>query len=167
MRKDKQKLRVSFSQGLNSAAVWTLRIVGSVIFCTLSWYALRYTQYIPQFQTEIPVNMHDSVSGNILVLGLAMFGMMCYFLFAVKKGSNILQHMLAATMIGGFFFSIIWEAKARYVLPYYIIMYPMAVLGYGQLFQFVALVSKRLHGKKFKTPILSSMAESNKHGMGV
>lgn len=57
------------------------------------------------------------------------FGLLCYFLFAVKKESNILQHMLAATIVGGFFFSIIWEAKARYILPYYIFMYPLAVIG--------------------------------------
>lgn len=59
-------------------------------------------------------------------------GLMCYFLFAVKKDSNILQHMLAVTIIGGFFFSIIWEAKARYIFPYYVTMFPLAAIGYWQ-----------------------------------
>ena len=58
--------------------------------------------------------------------------MLCYFVFAVKKDSNILQHMLAVAMIGGFLFSIIWEAKARYIFPYYVMMYPLAAVGYWQ-----------------------------------
>lgn len=59
-------------------------------------------------------------------------GMLCYFLFAVKKDSNILQHVLAITIIGGFFFSIIHEAKARYIFPYYVMMFPFAAYGYRQ-----------------------------------
>lgn len=59
-------------------------------------------------------------------------GMFCYFLFAVRKGSNLLEHMLAATIVGGFFFSILWEAKARYIFPYYVTMYPLAVAGFLQ-----------------------------------
>ena len=70
-------------------------------------------------------------------------GMLCYYLFAVRKKSNILQHMLAATIIGGFFFSILWEAKARYIFPYYVMMYPLAAIGYWQaLRQITALIGK-------------------------
>lgn len=57
-------------------------------------------------------------------------GMFLYFLLAVKRDSNILQHVLAITMIGGFFFSIIYEAKARYIMPYYVMMFPFAAYGY-------------------------------------
>ncbi len=57
-------------------------------------------------------------------------GMFFYFLLAVKKDGNILQHVLAVTMIGGFFFSILYEAKARYILPYYVMMFPFAAYGY-------------------------------------
>lgn len=44
----------------------------------------------------------------------------------------MLQHILPVMIIGGFLFSMIWEAKARYILPYYIAMFPMAVIGYQQ-----------------------------------
>lgn len=57
-------------------------------------------------------------------------GMLLYYIFAVRKDSDILQHMLAVTIIGGFFFSIIWEAMARYIFPYYIMMFPLAAIGY-------------------------------------
>lgn len=59
-------------------------------------------------------------------------GMLFYFLFAVRKNGNMAQHLLAVTIIGGFFFSIIWEAKARYIFPYYITMFPLAVVGYSR-----------------------------------
>lgn len=60
-------------------------------------------------------------------------GMLMYFLYAVKPDSNLLQHLLAVTVIGGFLFSIFWEAKARYVLPYYITMFPLSAVGYWQM----------------------------------
>lgn len=74
-------------------------------------------------------------------------GMLCYYLFAVKKKSNILQHMLAVTIIGGFFFSILWEAKARYVLPYYLMMYPLAAIGYWQALSQAAVMIDKLRGR--------------------
>lgn len=74
-------------------------------------------------------------------------GMLCYYLFAVRKKSNILQHMLAVTIIGGFFFSILWEAKARYILPYYVMMYPLAAIGYWQALRQVTALIDKLRGR--------------------
>lgn len=64
-------------------------------------------------------------------------GMLCYFWFAVRKDSNILQHLLGITIVGGFFFSIIYEAKARYIFPYYVMMFPLALYGYQQMLEAV------------------------------
>lgn len=61
---------------------------------------------------------------------LVYFGMLLYFLFAVRKNTQPLAYLLAVMIIGGFFFSILWEAKARYIFPYYVMMYPLAVTGY-------------------------------------
>lgn len=101
-----------------------------------SFDARMHGQYLP-----IMLNICDRLQFILYI------GILCYFLFAVKKGSNILQHMLAATIIGGFFFSIIWEAKARYILPYYLMMYPLAVVGYWQLFNSVMSLIGRLRKK--------------------
>lgn len=60
-------------------------------------------------------------------------GTFFYFVLAVRKKSNILQHLMAVALIGGFLFSIIWEAKARYIMPYYVTMFPIAVKGYWEL----------------------------------
>jgi hypothetical protein len=80
------------------------------------------------------------------------FGMLCYFVFGIKKDGGLLQHMLAVTVIGGFFFSILWEAKTRYVFPYYMMMFPSAVLGYRYLIDILdgmrRKISCNLHKKK-------------------
>lgn len=69
-------------------------------------------------------------------------GTLLYFLFAVKRDSVILQHILAVTVVGGFLFSMLWEAKARYSFPYYMVMFPMAALGYQKLYCAVSSVCR-------------------------
>ena len=104
-------------------------------------------------QDSIDAKLHGAYLLKVLAICdriqfILYVGMLCYYLFAVKKKSNILQHMLAATIIGGFFFSILWEAKARYVFPYYVMMYPLAVIGYWQAMRGVAAMIGRLRGRR-------------------
>lgn len=61
---------------------------------------------------------------------LVYMGMLFYYLFAIRRDTPPLACLLAVTVIGGFFFSILWEAKARYIFPYYVMMYPLAAAGY-------------------------------------
>lgn len=68
---------------------------------------------------------------------LIYLGILFYFIFAVRKESPIMEYLLPVTLIGGFFFSILWEAKARYILVYYITMYPLAVIGYYRMLESV------------------------------
>ncbi len=64
---------------------------------------------------------------------LIYLGMLLYYLLAIRKETQPLEHLLAVVIIGGFFFSILWEAKARYVFPYYVMMYPLYTIGYFKL----------------------------------
>ncbi len=64
---------------------------------------------------------------------LIYLGMLLYYLLAIRKETQPLEHLLAVVIIGGFFFSILWEAKARYVFPYYVMMYPLYAIGYFKL----------------------------------
>lgn len=57
-------------------------------------------------------------------------GMLCWFLLAVREDKGILRQLLAIAVIGGFFFSLLWEAKTRYILPYYLFMFPLSAAGY-------------------------------------
>ena len=41
--------------------------------------------------------------------------------------------MLLISIIGGVLFHMLWEAKSRYVLPYFILMIPMAAGGLAEL----------------------------------
>ncbi len=75
---------------------------------------------------------------------IVYLGMLAFFLFAVNKDSSMTGQLLAVTIIGGFLFSILWEAKARYILPYYIMMYPFAVKGYYQMIANAAALIDRV-----------------------
>ncbi|MCD7836353.1 MAG: glycosyltransferase family 39 protein [Lachnospiraceae bacterium] len=51
---------------------------------------------------------------------------------------NIREHGLYMLLpelciLGGFLFSILWEANSRFILPYYIIMLPLACIGWNNL----------------------------------
>lgn len=61
---------------------------------------------------------------------LIFLGTIFYFLFAVNSKTSILQQFLIVALIGGFLFCIIWEAKGRYMFPYYVSMFPLAAIGY-------------------------------------
>lgn len=117
------------------------------------FFSAQYAEGIQPTPDSLDAKIHGQFFLQVLAVCdrlqfILYVGMTCYFLFAVRKNSNILQHMLAATIIGGFFFSIIWEAKARYILPYYVMMYPLAVIGYWQfLSQVMALIGKRRNRK--------------------
>lgn len=60
-------------------------------------------------------------------------GMLLYFLTKIRKSEEPVNLLLAVTIVGGFFFSVIWEAKGRYCLPYYLMMYPLAAMGYEKV----------------------------------
>ena len=60
-------------------------------------------------------------------------GMLFYFMFSIGKKGDLTWHIFAVTIIGGFLFSVIWEAKARYILPYYILMFTASMRGYRML----------------------------------
>jgi len=59
-------------------------------------------------------------------------GMLFWFLLAVKEEKGILRQLLAVTILGGLCFSMLWEAKTRYILPYYLFMFPCAAVGYWE-----------------------------------
>lgn len=50
-------------------------------------------------------------------------GFLCYLpLFWKRRKENITCYIPLISIIGGFLFSLIWEAQCRYVLPYYLFM---------------------------------------------
>ena len=97
-------------EGLAVLANWIVRICGTAIFLFLTWYSFRYTQYMNPGGEEIPLNVWDSMSRNLLVLLFA--GAFLVFLAQVEKRfsqqvkNRIKQAALALTLlwIGGWSF---------------------------------------------------------------
>lgn len=55
-------------------------------------------------------------------------------LFADRKKKYCLsEHLLYVAIIGGFLFSLMWESRSRYVLPYVVYMIPLAAVGMCRL----------------------------------
>lgn len=75
------------------------------------------------------------------------FGFLCFFVWGIKREGNILIQVMTVTVIGGFLFSIIWEAKARYSFPYYVMMFPYAAAGYREMLSAAERLGKRLWKK--------------------
>ena len=61
---------------------------------------------------------------QLLVYG----GILVLLVFGGRK-QNITYYLLLVGVFGGFLFSLLWEAKSRYVFPYFVMMIPNAALG--------------------------------------
>ncbi len=111
---------------------WNTPLYQSVFFATM--YS---AENIPPAESLVSKVEKEYFSGVLAFCDrlqfVVYFGFLLYFLLGIKRESNILFQLLAVTVIGGFLFSILWEAKARYILPYYMMMFPCAVVGYGEL----------------------------------
>ncbi len=75
---------------------------------------------------------------------IVFLGFWAYFIWGIRKDSEILYQITAVMVIGGFLFSVIWEAKARYIFPYYIMMFPFAVVGYLRMMQALKGLGRRI-----------------------
>lgn len=110
---------------------WNQPLYQSLFFNT------KYTENLEPEEGSLAARLGGDLYFVVLMISdrlqfIVFFGMMCYFFFAVEKNHNILRHVLATMIIGGFLFSIIHEAMSRYVFPYYVMMFPFAVYGCEQ-----------------------------------
>lgn len=65
---------------------------------------------------------------------LLVYGAILYWLVSsLRKNHNIEVHVLMVGIFGGFLFSLIWEAKTRYIFPYFVMMLPYAAMGIEQI----------------------------------
>lgn len=104
------------------------------------YFSAKGIQTNPPESGSLMEKIYDTDEEYSLVYGFAdrmqfviYFGMLLYCLLAVQKQAQPLGYLLVVVIIGGFFFSVIWEAKARYIFPYYVMMYPLAAVGYYKM----------------------------------
>ena len=74
---------------------------------------------------------------------LIYWGALLFLLLQLRKRIPVEQLILMITVIGGFIFYIFWEAKSRYVFPYFMMMIPMAAMGWDMLLQRLSSLRQR------------------------
>lgn len=86
----------------------------------------------------------DGINDVMNIYQLFVYGSVLYLLIARwKRCGRIENHVLLIAVLGGFFFSVIWEAKARYVFPYFMMMLPYAAMGAEQVVTDAACAVKK------------------------
>lgn len=118
------------------------------------FFTANYTEKNMPKQGTFVYKISNDYFFNILsyndIIHLIIFvGTFFYYVFAVDKQSDILQYLFAVALIGGFLFSIIWEAKGRYIFPYYVTMLPLAVIGYNKALVFFNKMYEIMNEAKF------------------
>lgn len=110
--------------------------------CDLNWGEGRksWNHYLDAFQA---------------VVYLLVFGSFLYLLSGKHEPE---QYLLGLILLGGFFFSIIWETKSRYIYPYSVLAIPCAAISLthyydrlpGRIRQIAEEIKKRyrMRGKK-------------------
>lgn len=64
---------------------------------------------------------------------LIFVGVFLWILYGFWRKKGLEAQVLLITVFGGFLFHVFWEAKGRYILPYFVMMLPMAALGLSEV----------------------------------
>ena len=81
----------------------------------------------------------------------AYAGALFYLIFGRKKEGFFESLLLQITVLGGFVFHCVWEAKGQYTISYFVLLLPLAVLGFDALLSWIAeKVQDRTFGKERK-----------------
>ena len=81
----------------------------------------------------------------LVYLGAAICMAWCFIAMKHQRFPDYLLIPLLA-ILGGFLFSILWEAKSRYIIPYFVLMLPYAAEGIRQW----GNIAGKIHQKKLK-----------------
>lgn len=108
---------------------------------TPMYQCLALNANTPRRQTEFTKKIYGSKQiQNILDKYMNVYQLIVYvsclilLVIKLKEKNKYTENYIGILMIiGGFLFSIIWEAKARYILPYFIVMIPYSALGIGKV----------------------------------
>ena len=68
----------------------------------------------------------------------AYAGALFYLIFARKDKRFFDSLLLQITVLGGFVFHCVWEAKGQYTISYFVLLLPLAVLGFRSLLAWIA-----------------------------
>lgn len=82
--------------------------------------------------------LYKWIENYMKVFQLVLYGSVL-FLVIVKRREwkSVDKYILLIAVIGGFFFSLMWEAKTRYVFPYLLMQIPYMALGTNEVIKFL------------------------------
>lgn len=79
---------------------------------------------------------------------LIYWGALLFLLLMIRKKIPVEKLGLIIVVIGGFIFYIFWEAKSRYVFPYFMMMLPCACCGWDLFIQKLSRWWKKGQGRR-------------------
>ena len=119
-----------------------------------------WTSQVRQTQNERPgwLNRVLSPKGSTALgqfLDVLQFwayaGALFYLIFGRKREGFFESLLLQITVLGGFVFHCVWEAKGQYTISYFVLLLPLAVLGFDALLSWIAdKVQNKDFGKEGK-----------------
>ncbi len=115
-----------------------------------SFYKTKKTgENAPEWVTDVYYNdLHFKIEGFLNQYQLLVYmGMVLFSIFALKRRENLLGLVFLIIAIGGFFFSILYEANARYLFPYIVCMVPCAAYGWTGLGEYIDEIFGRVRRK--------------------
>lgn len=71
-----------------------------------------------------------------------------YCLYLIRHDEDHFALILFVTFLGGFLFSLLWEANGRYVFPYFVFLIPAAAMGLSKCCQAITLCLNKFKGRK-------------------
>ena len=76
----------------------------------------------------------EAVEAGMKIFQLLLYGSILFLLILHRKEYvRIEQYLLLIAVFGGFLFSLLWEAKTRYVLPYLFLQIPYMAMGVNEI----------------------------------
>ncbi len=131
------------------------------------WNAPMYQARIMNFRFNgelkpLAVSIYGGPKMDVLLQGfmkiyqLFMYGSIFFLLLADRKGlKNEDKYVLLIAVFGGFIFSMLWESKPRYVMPYFLMLVPMYAVAVDYMMRriptaaktFLSVVRKFISGK--------------------
>ena len=67
---------------------------------------------------------------HLIVMSMSLL----YIIYLKKKREGLEKWLISVIFFGGFLFSIMWEAKSRYVFPYFVLLIPYAACGLNLMY---------------------------------
>ena len=92
-------------------------------------------------------NQHGMMVALSVIQSVIYIGAFFYCILKASK-KTVAENVMLITLIGGFFFSILWEANGRYIFPYVYMLFPMAASGWKEIYDNGVTMLARKRGEK-------------------